>query len=509
MTTYKEKTAFGILTLAWLFLLAGPPTLCGRTMYLSTAGDDSTACGHGAVFLTLHRAVECLEPGDTLIVREGDYQGGVWITVAATAEAPVLIQGESLDAIITGSGSETDAVRVQDASYVTIDRLTMRQSGRAGLAVRFSNHVRVTGCLFTDNNTWGIFTSFADDIHFEGNECRNSGRQHGIYHSNSGDRFVIRGNHVHDNAGNGIHLNGDPEIPGGDGILNNGVVEKNIIYGNGRLGGGAINMTHVHDVLVRNNLIYKNLAGGVTIYQDTGDFEQGSKRVVVTGNTIYYEPYKGRSGINIQTTTEKVLAAGNIFVSGGSRGNLQVESDHLESIITDYNIFWGVDTTRLLERKDKNFSLGYWRSLTGNGLHSTVGDPKFTDIDSADFRLTESSPAIDSGMPPDTLKAMLIRLEGFEWILAQLDSLPGEDIRGWTRPQGAAPDAGAYETGEEPTGMYDFNGDGALGLADAISLVLLGLENPDNPAVDINRDGRYTITDAIQLILVLRGIFMV
>ena len=35
--------------------------------------------------------------------------------------------------------------------------------------------------------------------------------EHGIYVSNSGDRPVIRGNHLHDNHANGIHMNGDAE----------------------------------------------------------------------------------------------------------------------------------------------------------------------------------------------------------------------------------------------------------------------------------------------------------
>jgi len=445
MVKYKLQTAGRAAILACFLWLAGPVCLFGRTMFLSPSGDDSAPCGSGAVFATLKHAVGCLAPGDTLVLREGTYQGGVRISVAATAEAPVLIRGESLEAVISGSGPEIDAVRVQEASHLTIDRLTVRQATRAGLGVRFSNHVRVTRCRFADNGTWGIFTSFADDIHFEGNECYGSLKEHGIYHSNSGDRFVIRGNRVHHNRGNGIHMNGDPEIPGGDGILNWGVVEGNVIYENGRGGGGAINMTHVHDILVRNNLLYNNYANAVTVYQDTGAFEQGSKRVVITGNTVYFQPNTGRCNINIQTTSEKVVAAGNIFVSGGRRGNLQVESGHLGTIVSDYNILWGADTSRLLERGDKYFSLGHWRSLTGNDTHSIVADPQFINIESGDFRIEESSAAVDAAMPADTLKTILERLGGFDWILGRLESLPDEDIRGRKRPGGAGPDAGAYE----------------------------------------------------------------
>lgn len=72
MKTHKLKTAFAVTALVCLLQFSGPDTLCGRTLYLSPAGDDSVACAHGAVFRTLKQAVSCLEPGDTLIVREGE-----------------------------------------------------------------------------------------------------------------------------------------------------------------------------------------------------------------------------------------------------------------------------------------------------------------------------------------------------------------------------------------------------------------------------------------------------
>jgi hypothetical protein len=433
------------LTLCLLLALACP--LAARTLYLSQSGDDSAAPAPGAAFRTLAAAVKNLAPGDTLVVRNGVYRGGVTVTLKATAGAPVLIQGESLEAVIAGSGDEPpDGIRLEGCSYVALDRLTVREANRAGVAVRHSDHIRITRGRFADNRMWGIFTSFADDIHFEGNECCGSKVQHGIYHSNSGDRFVIRGNLVHDNNGNGIHMNGDPEIPGGDGVLNWGLVERNVIFRNGKAGGGGINMTHVHDVLVRNNLLYRNLAGGITVYQDTGTPEQGSKRVLITGNTVYYAPGQGRSGVNVQTTSEKVLIAGNTFVSGGARGALQVESGRLPSIISDCNVLWGVGQDSLVERKEGVMSLEAWRKLSGNDLRSVYADPRFADLAADNYAPGPGSPALGAGMPLAGIKSGLARLGGCEWLLGQLDSLPAEDLRGNPRPTVRAPDSGAFQT---------------------------------------------------------------
>lgn len=483
--------------------------LCGalqaRTMYLSTSGDDSAPAAQGAEFRTLAVATARLAAGDTLIVREGTYEGGVVMTVRGAPKAPVLLHGESPDAEIKGSPSGIDALRIQDCSYVILEQITFRNAGRAGCAVRFSDHVTVRGCRFLDNEKWGLITSFADDFHFENNECAGSKVEHGIYHANSGDRFIIRGNRVHDNAGNGIHMNGDPEM-GGDGVLNYGVVESNIIYGNGQAGGAGINMTHVHDILVRNNLVYNNYAAGITIYQDTGTFEQGSKRVALLGNTVVFRTGYGRACLNVQTTTEKVLAAGNIFVTGNVRGTLQMDTEHLNSVISDCNLHWGSSETELVTRGESRISLGAWRSLSGNDTRSALADPKFSSVDAADYELSSGSPAIDLGMPLDSVRAGLVRLGGCEWLIARLDFFPDEDIRGTWRPVGARPDAGAYETGLGRTQRLDYNGDRTVSLADAVALcriICLGL---DSPRTDFNADGRAGIRDVLALLIELAGL---
>ncbi len=427
-------------------VLAATP-LAARTMYLGPEGGDGLACWPGNTFRTLARAAECLEPGDTLLIREGVYPGGVTISARGTAARPILIRGESLAAVIEGSGAARDGLRLEGAAHLTLDRLTVRGAQRAGAYIFRSEHITVSRGKFQDNGVWGIVTSFADDLAIVGNECCGSIKEHGIYHANSGDRFHIAWNIVHDNSGNGIHLNGDPEIEGGDGVLDFGVVEGNTIFRNGRSGGAGINMTHVHDVLVRNNLLYDNLAGGFTVYQDTGAPEQGSKRVAILGNTVYYRPGEGRAPVNIQTTSEQVLVAGNILVSGGERGGLMVNSDHLPSIAGDRNIYWGAPSERLVERGDSLWSLERWRALTGNDPRSRVADPLFRDPANGDFSLRPGSPARASGMPVEEAALRLEALGGCDWLIARLREAPAEDVR--RVPRGAIPSAGALEAGPE------------------------------------------------------------
>jgi len=54
-----------------------------------------------------------------------------------------------------------------------------------------------------------------------------------------------------------------------------------------------------------------------------------------------------------------------------------------------------------------------------------------------------------------------------------------------------------------PEELYDFNGDGKLGIADAVGMILLARENPQDQRLDVNGDGRYSITDVIRLIMII------
>ncbi|HUU29014.1 MAG TPA: serine hydrolase [archaeon] len=54
--------------------------------------------------------------------------------------------------------------------------------------------------------------------------------------------------------------------------------------------------------------------------------------------------------------------------------------------------------------------------------------------------------------------------------------------------------------GEEYSQGCDFNGDGKLGIADVVKLLLLARDNPDDPLVDWNSDGAYSWDDVVLLI---------
>ncbi|MBW7995455.1 MAG: hypothetical protein FVQ81_02565 [Candidatus Glassbacteria bacterium] len=479
-----------------------------KTIYLSAGGDDNSACGAGAEFATLEAALGCLDAGDTLFVREGEYTGGPLVELDGTAEAPIVLMGESLNAVIdTSNRDNRDNLRLDHSSHVIVDGLTFRRSSRAGLSLIRCDHITVRNCVFANNYKWGLFTGFADDVLFENNESYGARDEHGIYHSNSGNRFIIRGNHVHHNRGNGIHLNGDPELmsePGDDGVLNFGIVERNIIHDNGAGGGAGINMTHVQDIICRNNLIYNNFAGGFTYYADTDDQRYTSRRALIMHNTVHFKS-GGRAVINIQSTSKSTVIVNNILVSGGFEPVLQMWSDYSSTMISDYNLFWGIDSSNnIVTTSDRlGYSLGNWRSNSGNDKHTRYADPSFVSVPDTSFVPSDTSAAVDAAAPMDTVRAMVASLDSAGWLLGRLDSIRIEDINENLRPAGDGPDIGAFEVGAGPESLYDFNNDGRFNVADALSLLLKGLRNPGEESYDIDDDGVWSIGDVIALLRIM------
>ena len=95
---------------------------------------------------------------------------------------------------------------------------------------------------------------------------------------------------------------------------------------------------------------------------------------------------------------------------------------------------------------------------------------------------------------------MVAALNNSDWLLTRLDSLENDDLNGNNRPAGDAADMGAIELGADPQSLYDFNGDGRLGVADALALLLKGLRAPQQQEYDINGDGSWGATDIIALL---------
>jgi parallel beta-helix repeat protein len=403
-----------------LLALAFPAA--AATYYVSPTG-AGTSCSLASPCRQIRTALALVSPSDTIMVADGNYLGFDVDDIDGLPGQPITIKAQGSNAVVTittDRADNRDTIFVTFSDWIVIDGLRSFGANRAAVRVDQSSHVTVQNGVYGNNARWGIFTDFADDLRLENNECYGSVAEHGVYVSNSGDRPIVRGNRLHDNAGAGVQLNAD-ESAGGDGIITGALIENNLIYGNGTLGGAGINLDGVQDSIVRNNLLYGNHATGIVNYH--GDGAVGPSGMQILHNTVD-QAVDGRWALLIWNSEGPNLVRNNILYNRNTgRGSITylVAQDVLNTD-SDYNVM-----DKVTPDDDATiYTLAQWQNM-GHEPHSVVPGTLanlFVNTATADYHLPAGSPAVDRGL---TLPSVTL------------------DIEGHTRPQGASSDAGAYE----------------------------------------------------------------
>jgi hypothetical protein len=399
--------------------------------FVAPTGLDTGNTGlSGSPFREIRKALTVVSAGDTIFVADGQYKGFDVNNIVGNANSPITIQAQGTGAqvnVTTDRGDNRDTIFVTNGStYVVIDGLRALNGNRSSLRVDQCNHITVRNCVFGNNATWGLFTDFADDLLLENNECYGSVAEHGIYVSNSCTRPTVRGNRLHDNHANGLHMNGDLS-QGAPGIITNALVENNIIYGNGAGGGSGINCDGVQNSVIQNNLIYAAHGAGISLYMI--DAAQPSINNVVANNTIDVAS-NGKWALQIHSGSSGTVMFNNIFLTNNTaRGSVHFEGPtDLQGLVSDYNIFTTQAHAVTPDDDTSFYTLAQWQGQ-GFDTHSFTSTQAALFVDpAADFHLLSTAPALDKGVASLSGK-----------------SAPAKDRDGIARPQNAVLDIGSYE----------------------------------------------------------------
>ena len=421
-------------TYSFSFTTAAPLALnCAAANVLCV---DDTA-GATQEYSDIPAAVAAVQAGQTVLVHDGTYTG-FEIARSGTPMARIAIRAAGSNAIIVNRAPTGDGVRLQNASYVTVEGFVIQ--GNAAVSQPINQRcIAARGALVTNpmlgNELRGnrctdaglecfYLSQFGNGLIANNviSGCGRAGgtRNHGIYLANAGsDNTVIRGNSITttSSAGaesNGIHMNGD-SLVGGDGIISGLTIEANTIYGNTQNG---LNMDGVQSSTVRNNLVYGNARHAVRAYDIDG--AAGPLSFVIVNNTLL-APTSGW-GIKLSEDGGGHTIFNNILL--GASGSLCVAN---RSLVADYN---ASDDRFSADDEASVVSLATWRTQTGQDANSLVATAAnlFVDVNTNDYRLATAASARDAGS-------------------ASLNSIsaPGADIAGTARPQGASHDIGAFE----------------------------------------------------------------
>ena len=411
-----------ILYLLALLFIAHP--VFSATYYVSPTGNNNNnGLSQSSAFLTLQHASDIVSAGDSVIVLAGTYSG-FYQTTSGTLSQKIVFHAMTGVIINAPNATTNDGINLEGASFIVVEGFNVTGIPRAGIRSVLNDGVIIRNNICDLNGVWGILTGFSENILIENNECSRSVQQHGIYFSNSADNPIIRGNTCWGNNDCGIHMNGDVSL-GGDGIISNALVEKNILFDNGAGGGSAINCDGVQNSLIQNNLAYNNHASGISLYQiDAGGASSGN---VIVNNTIL-QPSDGRWALNISDGSTGNKVFNNIFYSAHTfRGSISIDAASISGFKCNYN----VQTNRMsTDGGSTNMTLANWTQTMQCDSNSVIAAPAtlFTNVATNDYHLLTLSPAKDLG------RASYYSVAS-----------PLVDLDNVVRPQGIYPDAGAYE----------------------------------------------------------------
>jgi len=390
---------------------------------------DDSASGNQE-YGTIQGAVNAAQPGDTVLVFDGTYQG-FQVHNSGTSAAPITIMAAGSSAIISSPTSTSDGIYLSDVDYVTIQGFRIQNMPQRCISARDAQPtapmhgiiVRGNTCLNAGREGFylsEITNSLVDNNTISGVGMDGVDRGHGIYLANAGsDGTTIRANRIsgmHSPDSAGIHMNGDLSV-GGDGIISNVTIESNVVFDGNQNG---LSMDGVHDSTVRNNLIYDMARNGARAFQEDG--ASGPQNLRFINNTFI-----ANDGWAIKLSEDRGghVIFNNILLANGSNGGaVSVGSSNVTS---DYN----AAVNRFSRDNDSStISLDAWKS-GGDDTHSFVSTSSalFVNAASDNYHRKDGGPAVDAGVP--TLNST---------------SAPATDLEGVPRPRGSGFDLGAYET---------------------------------------------------------------
>jgi hypothetical protein len=375
----------------------------GTTYYVAPNGTDKNPGTCEQPFATMQKAADTVQPGDTVIVRDGTYAGpaGQWANImhlnqGGTADQPIVFQAEhKWGAVLDGHGNATGFGITFDAggrgcNYVTIRDFEIKDTCYHGILVA-GDHNRIAGNL--------IHRIGADAAVTHGSEgC-------GIF-ENSGSRDnSYDGNVVHDVPGHCFYICG-----------NSGRITNNLLYDFGRahtISGYGVQVagyTTVDGLVISNNVFaWGGCNADIVIWRALGSGRgPAGIRNLTIQNNIFYRPPVGASAIDAPTDDR---AMANIVI----RNNLLCASNGAQSLCTPGHsaIIKEQDNIVTHDWEDPHFADTY--------------NPQVRDLSRKllyDFHLTDKSPGIGKG-------------------IAEL--APDHDYDGKRRPQGKDLDIGAFQ----------------------------------------------------------------
>ncbi len=397
-----------------------------------------------------------VRPGDVVCLAAGERRGLTLVNFKGTAEAPILFINYGGKVRIDAAGNNGDiGIKLYGSQHVQI-------SGAGDPGIQYGIEIANGENAAVDTNHPGQLgaTDGTEYVELDHIYAHDVGAGFRIAKNNellntsvtwSGHQYYIHDNYIQNTVNEGMYIG--PSDTGGTFPIYDVRVWNNRIE-NAGYDGIQIRQAHA-TVLVHDNIIngtgrdpckngtIDNTAGfNIAAGTDTGDWYNNT---VIGARTAFYI----KQAANVRVYNNLALNSGHATsgltgpecpkdVTGTkAEGAVQImDSNNVQFMFntlvnTTVNAEYGIRIKRSSGTVQDNIVAGAFSSLiTGSGMDlannlmdTNIGHIGFVDPEGNNWRLTGASPAVDAG--------------GSNW--------PPTDMDGVSRPQGKAPDIGAYE----------------------------------------------------------------
>ncbi|RZS44178.1 parallel beta helix pectate lyase-like protein [Herbihabitans rhizosphaerae] len=371
----------------------------GRTLTVGPNGE----------YQTIQAAADAAEPGDTVSIEPGTYDGGLSITKSGSSGKPITFKGEGGTVVVTGDGGgDNGLIALGNNSWLRFSNITSTGSrgfgvyGSGGHDLVFEN-VGVNGSQDGGLVLLGTSRVLVDGCEIQGTNAEGTGADHEALSIGSGSSDVeVRRCAVHDNGEEGIDVKDNAEA-----------------------------RARIHDNKLWNNRgpnIYVASSSFVDVYNNVVSAALHETKPGILVGVEDYSEIKKVDNLKVYNNVSHGNAqAGLAFwvQSSGTMSNIQIVNNTFHGNRSG-SIAFG-DETYSGENILRNNIYGEGDSVAHGDFvsdHNTVGDPGFVDPAAGDFRLKDGSSAIDTGSG---------------------SAAPAFDLDNKPRPAGGGHDIGAYE----------------------------------------------------------------
>jgi parallel beta-helix repeat protein len=299
-------------------------------------------------------------------------QDGEFVTVMAYPGETPELTGERRMIV------ETNYIRIQGLTFLDTYSLDLPWWGDPDTR----EHVEILDNHF--KGAFGIPLEFCGNFgRVEGNIIENAdGESHAIY-LHYGHDNIIRNNQIHGTYKYGIHVYDEHKAedpPGFVRTYSKVLIEGNLIMSSqtragiilGTSADAPVPGVRMDGITLRRNVIINNASVGILVKAWAGEI----KNVDIINNTLYNNEY---GGIRLENC-QNIRVHNNILVS--TRGDHIGRDAMTQNLTVDHNLYWPAPIR--LDNIDPGEHL--------------IADPEFISAADTNFRLKDTSPAIDWGV---------------------------------------------------------------------------------------------------------------